>query len=66
MLICSDYILLSTNDIFHNVDLTVDSFKSQKQAPEAYIKKAFLKISQNSHKKHLGRSLFFNEVAGLR
>ena len=33
---------------------------------ERSLKKVFLEISQNSEKKHLGQSLLFNKVAGLR
>ena len=32
----------------------------------SFIKKMFLKTSQNSWEKHLYRSLFFNKVAGIR
>ena len=42
------------------------SVNNQKQAPELFVKKAFLEISQNSQENTCVKSLSSNKVAGLR
>ena len=39
---------------------------TEKVIQRYFVKKRFLKISQNLQVKHLCQSLFFNEIAGLR
>ena len=43
----------------------LDPYLLKAQAASVQLKKVFLEISQNSQKKHLCLSLFFNKVAGL-